>query len=399
MASFNPRVFTNPDGLKKISNVHLVALLDKWRNYFAGRNVEIPSDAQTAFPHDDLAAALMTYDEEMPLALMNGLYYIDEAASNETLDDLLDRAREASISIESNGDLTPADVAVQIWLANPDLLEERHMKVMVFKKTAFLQFPGRSATSLTLPAISDQQLAAMATAMDPWFENKQRGRGTRMFAFPRPDENKVWLLVRHGMPMTREGKHEDNGEAGVAFYRPQKHDVLIYDATNDVLAINAQSKGERTLYRETIGATVFGKKSYFGDGSVFTLAPIRREGPKIQDCDGIDGINRVRLTEVVRVIPGDPAIVDIKKSTDLFKAFGDRWSTLLDRGRFTSAKFSFVFEGSSKPRSVTIREDSTKYDRDSDAMLVEQWLRTAGFYDIERETDVIDDNETPVAAA
>lgn len=144
MASFNPRVFTNPDGLKKISNVHLVALLDKWRNYFAGRNVEIPSDAQTAFPHDDLAAALMTYDEEMPLALMNGLYYIDEAASNETLDDLLDRAREASISIESNGDLTPADVAVQIWLANPDLLEERHMKAMVFKKTAFLQFPGRS---------------------------------------------------------------------------------------------------------------------------------------------------------------------------------------------------------------------------------------------------------------
>ncbi len=103
----------------------------------------------------------------------------------------------------------------------------------------------------------------------------------------------------------------------------------------------------------------------------FTLAPIRREGPKIQDCDGIDGINRVRLTEVVRVIPGDPAIVDIKKSTDLFKAFGDRWSTLLDRGRFTSAKFSFVFEGSSKPRSVTIREDSNK---NMTATLMRCWL-------------------------
>ena len=101
----------------------------------------------------------------------------------------------------------------------------------------------------------------------------------------------------------------------------------------------------------------------------------------------------------MRVIPGDPAIVDIKKSSDLFKAFGDRWSTMMDHGRFTSAKFSFVFEGSSKPRSVTIREDSTKYDRDSDAMLVEQWLRTAGFYDIERETDVIDDDDAPVAAA
>ena len=399
MATLKIRVFTNPDRLKHIANVHLINLLAPWREYFADREVEIPTNGEDEFPHDKLAEALMSYDENMPIDLMNGLYFIDETASNETLDDLIQRAKDESIEIESHGKSTAADVAVQIWIAKPELLEERHTKTIALQKQAFVYFPGRQRSGRDLPDISADRLAEMAKLMDPFFEERQRGRGTRIFAYPRPDEKKVFLLVRHGMPMTREGKHEEDGEPGVAFYRPQKHDVLIYDAAIDVLGINAQSKGEKTLYQEVLGETLFGKKSYFGEGNIFTLAPIRNDGPKIQECGDIDGIDQVRLLEVVRVILGDVTRIDIQKSSDLFRALGENWGSVFTFGRITSAKFGFVFEGSAKQRSVTIRLDSARYDRDSDAEFVEAWLRDKNFYAPPQEEDVIDEDDKSVASS
>ena len=103
MASFNPKVFIRPDGLKRIANVHLIALLEPWRAYFSWRGFAFPTSPGEEFPHEELAKILLTYDPDMPIELMNGLYYIDEAASNETLDDLLDRAGEEGIAIASHG--------------------------------------------------------------------------------------------------------------------------------------------------------------------------------------------------------------------------------------------------------------------------------------------------------
>lgn len=397
MASFNPKVFIRPDGLKRIANVHLIALLEPWREYFHGRGFEFPAHPEQDFPHDDLARILLTYDPEMPLELMNGLYYIDEAASDETLEDLLEWAAEAGITIASDGKATSADIAVQIYLADRTILEARAVKAIAFDKTAFRYYPGREDEGRDLPDVTDDHLARMAEIMNPWFEGKQRGRGTRVFVFRR--DSKFWLVIRHGKPMVREGKHEEDGEAGVTFYRPQKHDVVIYDATLDLLGINAESKGEKDLYRQALGDVVFGDARYFGDGDVFTLAPIRNVGPEILNCEDIDGVTRVRLHEVVRVIPGEVSRIDIQKSSDLYRSLGARWQEALQRGRITSAKFGFIFEDSSRERSVHIRLDSARYDQDSDAERVEAWLRERGFFAIERETDVIDENEPALVDA
>jgi hypothetical protein len=397
MASFNPKVFVRPDGLKRIANIHLIALLEPWREYFAERNFEFPTHPDQDFPHDDLAKILLTYDPDMPHELMNGLYYIDEAASDETLEDLLERAAEEGIEIAPNAKSTSADIAVQIYLADRTILEDRAVKAIAFDKTAFRYYPGREDNGRDLPTMTDDHLARIAAILDPWFESKHRGRGTRVFLFHR--DAKFWLVIRHGKPAVREGKHEENGEAGVAFYQPQKHDVVIYDASLDLLGINAESKGEKDLYRQTLGDVVFGDVRYFGDGDVFTLAPIRSVGPEILNCEDIEGVTRVRLLEVVRIIPGEASRIDIQKSSDLFRSLGARWEEALQRGRITSAKFGFLFEDSSRERSVHIRLDSARYDRDSDSERVESWLRERGFFDIEREMDVIDENEPAVAGA
>ena len=397
MASFNPKVFIRPDGLKRIANVHLIALLEPWREYFAGREFVFPTDPEEEFPHGDLAGVLLTYDSAMPSELMNGLYYIDEAASDETLEWLLERAAEEGIAISPAAKPTTADVAVQIHLERPGILEARTVRAIAFNKSAFQYYPGRHRDGRELPDVTDAHLARMAEIMNPWFDERMKGRGVRAFVFRR--EQRFWLVVRHGKAAVREGKHEEDGESGAAFYRPQKHDVLIYDAAPDLLGINAETKGERDLYRNALGQLVFGRANYFVEGDVFTLAPIRTVGPDILKCGDVEGVKRVRLLELVRVIPGDPPQIDIRRSSHLFQSLGKHWAEALSRGKITSAKFGFLFEDSSRERSVHIRLDSARYDQDSDAERVKAWLHARDFFDITREVDVIDADEPTVAGA
>lgn len=378
MASFDPKVFTRPDGLKRITNDNLIAFLEPHRSYLAGRGFSFPTDPALDFPHEDLAKLLMQYDEKIPDNLVNGLYYIDEVASNEPLEEMMDRANNAGITLSVNGKSTAADVATQIWNAKPDLLIERAVRSLAFQKSSFMYFVGKLGRTRKLPATPDVKLKQLETLMDPWFESKQRGKGTRVFAFPRTD--KAWLLIRHGMPMIREGKHEDDGSSGVALYRPQKHDVVIYDADQDVLAVNADTKGARTLYRETIGHVLFGDKDYFGEGEIFTLAPIRDDGAACLVSSDIDGIDRVRLREVVRVLPGRIPITEITRASDLFAALEDHADAKFKYGNIIAAKFGVLFRGARQERVVSVSKGSARYDRDTDAPAVEAWLDARGFY-------------------
>lgn len=378
MASFDPKVFTRPDGLKRITNDNLIAFLEPHRSYLAGRGFSFPTDPALDFPHEDLAKLLMQYDEKIPDSLVNGLYYIDEVASNEPLEDMMDRANNAGITLSVNGKSTAADVATQIWNAKPDLPIERAVRSLAFQKSSFMYFVGKLGRTRNLPATPDVKLKQLETLMDPWFESKQRGKGTRVFAFPRTD--KAWLLIRHGMPMIREGKHEDDGSSGVALYRPQKHDVVIYDADQDVLAVNADTKGARTLYRETIGHVLFGDKDYFGEGEIFTLAPIRDDGAACLVSSDIDGIDRVRLREVVRVLPGRIPITEITRASDLFAALEDHADAKFKYGNIIAAKFGVLFRGARQERVVSVSKGSARYDRDTDAPAVEAWLDARGFY-------------------
>lgn len=385
MASFDPKVFTRPDGLKRIANANLIAFLEPHRTYLAGRGFSFPTDPVLDFPHEDLAELLMQYDENIPDDLVNGLYYIDEVASNETLDEMMDRANDAGIMLTADGESTPADVATQIWNAKPELLIERAVRSLAFQKSSFMYFLGKAAKKRALPATPDPEMKKLETLMDPWFESKQRGKGARVFAYPRTD--KVWLLIRHGMPMTREGKHEDDGSAGVAFYRPQKHDVVIYDADQDVLAVNADTKGARTLYRESIGLVLFGDKDYFGEGEIFTLAPIRDDRADCLVSSDIDGIDRVRLREVVRFLPGRIPITEIIRASDLFAALGDQADAKFKYGIIIAAKFGVLFRGARQERVVSLSKGSARYDRDTDAPAVEAWFEARGFYASENKDD------------
>ncbi|WP_188236209.1 hypothetical protein [Sphingopyxis sp. LK2115] len=187
------------------------------------------------------------------------------------------------------------------------------------------------------------------------------------------------LLVRHGLPMRREGKHQDSGETATELYRPQQHDVLVYDEDSGEIGVHTSTKGETELYLNTLGFILFNDPEHFGKGAKYNFDPLLNDGPDALACDDIEGIDRVVLVEVQKYWGGF-AEREIRKADDLFAAFADRWPDRLRGGRITSVGFKVRFTNSSKDRSVTIRlPNIARYDRDDDSVLIEQWLAARGF--------------------
>lgn len=395
MATFNPRVFTNPSRLKEIDPNRLILFLSTWQDYFIGRGLDLTAADTSDMPFDTIAAILMNPDQAVPESMVNALYYVHETASHEPMEELIERAEIAGLEIKHDEQSTPADVAVQIWLAKPDLLERQHAETVAFNRSNFTYFTGQHAKTITSgksPTISDAQCREMEALMDPWFEKKRKGRGSRVFVFPH--ESRIWILIRHGMPMRREGEHKEDGKDSIAFYRPQKDDVLIYDAEVDEIGVNAGTKGERDLYLETIGAVLFGDRAYFDLANRYDLQVLRDQGPAVLVCEDIPGLTRVRLVEFGRFWDGTCPEYEIRRSDDLFEAYGDDWAARLRLGRLTYAKFKVAFEGEKKERMVTIRPvNVARYERDADAILLEAWLKARGLWKLQSEVDSDDDFE------
>ena len=395
MATFNPRVFTNTSRLKEIDPNRLIVFLSTWSDYFIGRGLDLTAADTSDMPFDTIAAILMNPDQAVPESMVNALYYVHETARKEPMDELIERAEAAGLEIDHDEKSTPADVAVQIWLAEPDLLERQHAETVAFNRSNFTYFAGKSikpAESECRIVISEAQCREMEALMDPWFESKRRGRGSRVFVFPQ--ENRIWILVRHGQPMRREGEHKEDGKDGIAFYRPQKDDVLIYDAEIDEIGVNAETKGERELYLRTLGMVLFGEDAHFERAERYNLQPLIDNGPAALVCADIPGLSRVRFVEFGRMWDGTCPEYETRRSDDLFETYGGDWAARLSLGRLTYAKFKVAFEGDKKERSVMIRPvNVARYDRDADTSLVEAWLKARGFWKLQTEADRDDDFE------
>jgi hypothetical protein len=216
--------------------------------------------------------------------------------------------------------------------------------------------------------------------MDEWFEKKKRGSGCRVFIYPRDGE--CWFMVRHGEPCRREGSL-DQGEPGSVFYRPQQHDVLIYDTAGGELRVHAGTQGVRELYRKTFGLYVFGDENFFpGDGK-YTLDPLIKDGADALNCLDVSGIDWVKLREVEFQLLGSGrgnAEREIRKASDLFAAFAARDFKFKPGDDLRRAVFQVKFTDAKRPRSVTITPTNrAKYERDDDGSFLEAWLKKRGF--------------------
>jgi hypothetical protein len=304
---------------------------------------------------------------------------VDALADEDAMERLLDASQKRGVVLDLGDDPTPADVAVELWLAARAFLEEAHAEVAVHRVKRFEYYSGAQRRRREFPACAPDKLVQIAERLQVWFAEKKKGAIARVFLFEARD--KLHIAIRHGSAMRREGSITD-GKSTAAFFRPELHDVLAYDRSMDVLGLKAGSVGERALYRQVIGEILFGSAAYFEAPFNITLEPLFQKGPEVLNCEDVPGMASVKLVEICRSLGGAYKERHIAQATDLFGAMGDKWPSRLNSRYLTSAKFEVrLGEGSGqRPRKVTLaKPNHAKFDRDDEeAEIIEAWLRRRG---------------------
>ena len=384
MATLNPRRFAQPDSLKAINSSRLVEFLAPYQNYLTGRGMIWPATNTAEIDYETLAGVLMNPDDRIPTRMVDALYFVHEMATPDEMDSLIAAASEEGVQLDHDPDTTPADIAAQVWLKAPELLESMHAEVLVMKPRSFTYFKSEEPGPKAFNSPSEATLNALQDELDIWFAEHKRGTGSKVRYFDHGD--KVSFLVRHGMPFKREGSLKE-GQSETVFYRPEIHDVLVYDRIVNELAVHSGNKGEMKLYLAACGKHLFGDAEYFPDDQKYTLEPLKSGDPHCLACGDIEGIEEVKLTEVHRLWGGAFGDIEVRKSKDYLASLAARGERVPEQANLIMASFSFKFEDGKNPRSVKIRpRNVASYTRDDDSLLVEKWLEARGFI-IEREEE------------
>ena len=378
MATYNLRRFAQPAVLKAIAPKRLQEFLGPYRTYFDGRGLPLPSpNASNGLDHEQLVEVLMTPDADTPKDLVDALFFVNEMSTDENMDLLLEEAETKGLSLDGKPDPTAADVAVQVFLQDRQLLERKHAEQYLTRPRVFEYFQTQARPVPAFKQPSWVTLVALEHDLDNWFEKKKRGRGSRVFVYPKGDS--IWFLVRHGDPFRREGSL-DGDQMSSVFYRPEKHDVLVYEPALGELRMNTCNKGEKEIYRVEFGRNVFGNTDFFPGTGKYTLEPLRRDGAVSIVCTDVDGMDWVRLREVQFLRGGTEREIEIRKAKDLFAALEGRGQSMPATAPILRASFHVKFTDAKSPRIVTIRPSNiAQYTRDSDADVVEDWFQKRGF--------------------
>lgn len=377
MASIKLRRFAKPQALKRVQPDRLVGLLDQgaYRPYFESRGIHLRPGEE--LDYDELARVLMEPTDAVPPAMIDALYHIDEMSTDEGMNDLIEDAGNAGLELESVGagdNSSPADVAVEVWLKDKELLLRAHAKRQLATPRSFEYFQAANAHTAKCLEPTPAKKAALERDLDEWFVQKNKGPGTRVFIFP--SDGETWFLVCHGGPLSREGVLE-KGKPSTVLFRPEQFDTLVYDEHLDEMRVKACGVGEKKLFLQRFGFHFFGDEGYFPSSAKFTGEPLRERGKDALACDSFDEMEGVTLTEIQYRFGGGLSVT--YKSKDLLSD-GPGAHKIYANAQIAAFKFKVKFVDSKTPRTVAIRPPNiSSFARDEDAGVIDRWLQSQGF--------------------
>jgi len=320
---------TRPDILRRISRSHLEQFLGAFAAGFQARGLALPDPAQPDAAWFPAVADLLRAPEGLPDGLHEAVCVIDEMAHPEAHEQL-EAALFAKEGFRLAPESSPEDLAVQTWLAAPDLLTRLHNQQRMRRLASFECFhhPGGAPGSAAPVAAPDAAaLARLTTALDAWFARHNRGRQTvRVELYPPPaaadspspgQPADLWFLVQHGDTMTRRPA-VDGPQREIIGFRPERDDVVVHSPAQAEIRISARTKAQRELYRQEFGRLLHGDPEYFSERETYTLEPLRTGGRDILSAHGLQGIFRITLHQLEVVDGADPDLVTTYQASDLF---------------------------------------------------------------------------------
>ena len=369
MATLYTSTFTRPHTLSRIDPALLRNFLNRFSAFLHDRGIQLEDELDLG----QVARILMEPGPDTPRELIDALFAIKAMSVPSAMTALEEEATRLRIPI--TGEITQAEIALRLWMTDPEALLEKHAEHTMLRVRSFQYFSAVDEDEAQYP--TDQTLQSMERALDIFFNSKGHGTGTQVHVYPRGHE--MWFLIRRGDRFRREATL-DNGESGSIGFRPEKCDVVVLNQFTNEIGINAPTEAIQNEYRKQFGFYLFGRDNYFGGTSKYSLEPLRELGEESLNVIDVPGIQWIRLTELQAAVRRFEEEVLTRKARDLFAQFRfDNFQIPAD-WQLKRATFKVRFEDNPVPRSVTLKPPNVaRYTRDSDASIVEEWLMQRGF--------------------
>lgn len=385
MSSLDLGRFSRPDTLASVRTDLLRQFFEPFTGYFAYRDFDIATleGSQPAEALEVLSSILISPCRDTPRELIDALFCIQEVATPKHSDML--EATAAGESVRLPADATALEMAISIWMASPDAIKQLHQRHFVSKVRSFEYYCSGVNQQVPLE-LNDERVGQLERSLAVYFEKKKRGYGCKLHHFSQEHEN--WFVICHGGLLRRKSTWED-GKAGSIAYRPERFDLVIYDAIAQELRVNARTDSLREHYRRQFGFYLFGREQHFADKSKYCLEPLIRDRKSALITKDTSGLDSVTLTELCYEILDGCREVRTHRAPDVFDALEQHQLEIPSNVRTLEASFKVRFSGQQQARSLTLKPSNTAhYARDDGGQLIEEWLMRRGFIQYEEISSV-----------
>jgi hypothetical protein len=381
----NLSLFTHPGTFRRMKPEYLCKWLEPARQYLDARGFRLPSGGATGpIDYERLAGVFTEPDAKMPRELMHSASLIHEMSSENAMYDLLEGIQHVGLALDVGEDPDPVEVAVQIWLRAPKVLEELHQMHQLDRPRGFIHFVTDRQPDPGFDGPTAQAKADLEAELADWFFHVKRGRHAKVWMYRRPGE--YWFLVRHGLASKRQEVVSATG-ADTLIFRPGEYDVLVYNRERGELRVHGCNPREVEILRSLFGKHIFHDKDFFPGAARFTLAPLVEDRRACLACADIAGIENITLTEVQVFTGGRDWLRLTYQAPDVFTTIEQEKMVLPEADLLVRASFSVRFSDSKKHRTIKIiGSNKLSVLRDGDTVLMETWLDARGFI-IKRRVD------------
>ena len=366
MKIYNLKRFSKPEFLRQINPKRLLAFLRKFPQGNAAVNGQ-------EIDYNYLSEILASPEPGADTGIFDALAMID-AVSNDGNFDLLRRLIEnKSYAGKLGDDVTAADLALTIWLHEPELLENvlnRHDRSY---PRSFIYFRGLLVPRRYFVPPKPSLLQRLTRSLNKVFQRKKRGRNIKVTVLDESEEYQ--FMIRKGEPYSRDSAITENGTSGSIYYRPERFDLVVLRPriAELRLAIHRKAPWLIEAYRTLFGYVFYGEQEYFSSEEIFDLQPLLTEGAEVLVCSDVPGLKEVSLEQIkIRVRQDEVYALHGPQAISMLH---DLKPEVLALGKVISAKFKVRFSDSSTERIVAIKNKNTaEFKYDADGAIIELWL-------------------------
>lgn len=316
----------------------------------------------------------------LPAALADDLERIDELANERGTACLRGAAQRAGTDIRGLG-FTPLEVAVRVFLDQRVLFDSAHGRRIVESLRGTAEFTGQHAGPARPPEPAGLRL--LEAQLGQQFDMRLRSPHCRICVGE--DEDRLVFTIARGAPLRADEALEGLGTRTeptspvylterTVQYRPQRRDVVVYEANAGRLRIRGGDAPALQAYRRGFGKLLFGQADWFGTDPIVSLQPLARMGRAVEAPT--PGLRAVRLGRLsIRHANGAMAL----DSEDIWPYLADRMVGGLDEGDLVEATFRVQPLTGSGEFHVTLRTPNHVDAASRDAEVVRPFLEQRGF--------------------